>query len=87
MIRSTVESKKYCLIHLVVTATFLTEDSYLGSLTEPLTLNRYNYCVSSYKPLIQVGGKPVLKELDIPVAADSKSCTFVIGQILSNAIK
>lgn len=39
------------------------------------------------KPLIQVGGKPVLKELDIPVAADSKSCTFVIGQILSNAIK
>ena len=39
------------------------------------------------KPLIQAGGKPVLKELDIPVAADSKSCTFVIGQILSNAIK
>lgn len=39
------------------------------------------------KPLIQVGGKPVLKELDIPVAADSKSFTFVIGQILSNAIK
>ena len=32
----------------MVTATFLTEDSYLGSLTEPLTLNRYNYCVSSY---------------------------------------
>lgn len=25
--------------------------------------------------------------LNIPVAADSKSCTFVIGQILSNAIK
>ena len=39
------------------------------------------------KSLIQVGGKPVLKELDIPVSADSKSCTFVIGQILSNAIK
>lgn len=39
------------------------------------------------KPLIQVGGKPILKELDIPVSADSKSCTFVIGQILSNAIK
>ncbi len=32
----------------MVTATFLTEDSYLGSQTEPLTLNRYNYCVSSY---------------------------------------
>ncbi len=36
---------------------------------------------------VHAGGKPVLKELDIPVAADSKSCTFVIGQILSNAIK
>lgn len=46
-----------------------------------LTLKTYS------KPLIQVGGKPVLKDLDIPVAADSKSCTFVIGQILSNAIK
>ena len=36
------------------------------------------------KPLIQVGGKPVLKELDIPVAADSKSCTFVICPTLSS---
>ena len=32
----------------VVIATFLTEDSYLGNINEPLTLNRYNYCVSSY---------------------------------------
>ena len=32
----------------VVTANFLTEDSYLGSINEPLTLNRYNYCISSY---------------------------------------
>lgn len=39
------------------------------------------------KPLIQAGGKPVLNGLDIPVVADSKSCTFVIGQIISNAIK
>ena len=37
-------ARYYC----VVTAVFLTEDSCLGSLTEPLTLNRYNYCVSSY---------------------------------------
>ena len=37
-------TRYYC----VVTAAFLTEDSYLGSQTEPLTLNRYNYCVSSY---------------------------------------
>lgn len=39
------------------------------------------------KPLIQVGGKPLLDGLDVPVIADSKSCTFVIGQIISNAIK
>ncbi|MFR8876456.1 MAG: sensor histidine kinase [Roseburia faecis] len=39
------------------------------------------------KPLIQAGGKPVLNDLDIPIVADSKSCTFVIGQIISNAIK
>ena len=33
--------------YYVVTATFLTEDSYLGNIVEPLTLNRYIYCVSS----------------------------------------
>ena len=32
----------------VVTANFLTEDSCLGNIREPLTLNRYNYCTSSY---------------------------------------
>ena len=37
-------ARYYC----VVTATFLTEDSYLGNQTKPLTLNRCNYCVSSY---------------------------------------
>ncbi len=31
----------------VVTANFLTEDTYLGNIIEPLTLNRYNYCSSS----------------------------------------
>lgn len=30
-----------------MTANFLTEDSYLGSINKPLTLNRYNYCISS----------------------------------------
>lgn len=29
----------------------------------------------------------MLNGLDIPIVADSKSCTFVIGQIISNAIK
>ncbi len=36
-------ARYYC----VVTADFLTEDSYLGNIMEPLTLNRYNYCVSN----------------------------------------
>ncbi len=36
-------ARYYC----VVTADFLTEDSYLGRITEPLTLNRYNYCVGN----------------------------------------
>ena len=31
----------------VTLASFITEDSYLGDITSPLTLNRYNYCVSS----------------------------------------
>ncbi|MDE5590706.1 MAG: hypothetical protein K2J60_16465, partial [Acetatifactor sp.] len=36
-------ARYYC----VVTADFLTEDSYLGNIREPLTLNRYNYCVGN----------------------------------------
>lgn len=39
------------------------------------------------KPLIQAGGKPVLEGSDVPVNADTKGCSFVIGQIISNAIK
>lgn len=31
----------------VVNGDFLTEDSYLGSINEPLTLNRYAYCIAS----------------------------------------
>ena len=48
-------ARYYC----VVTATFLTEDSYLGSRTEPLTLNRYNYCVSSYLNYTDPSGNEV----------------------------
>ena len=29
------------------TANFLTEDSYLGDILKPLTLNRYNYCAGN----------------------------------------
>ena len=48
-------ARYYC----VVTATFFTEDSYLGSQTEPLTLNRYNYCVSSYLNYTDPSGNEV----------------------------
>ena len=40
----------------VVTASFLTEDSYLGNIREPLTLNRYNYCVSNYLNYVDPSG-------------------------------
>ena len=39
-----------------MTANFLTEDSYLGSINEPLTLNRYNYCISSYPNYMDSSG-------------------------------
>lgn len=39
------------------------------------------------RPLIQSGAKIHMEELDIPVNADVKSCSFVAGQIISNAVK
>ena len=48
----------------VVTANFLTEDSYLGNINEPLTLNRYNYCISSYLNYVDPSGNaPILPVL------------------------
>lgn len=47
-----------------------------------------NSALKTYsKPLIQAGGRPVFNGLDIPVCADMKSCSFIIGQIISNSIK
>ena len=43
-----------------------------------------NSALKTYsKPLIQAGGRPVFNGLDVPVCADTKSCAFVIGQIIS----
>ena len=39
------------------------------------------------KPIIQAGGRIHMDGMDIPVCADSKSCSFIIGQVISNAIK
>lgn len=39
------------------------------------------------KPIIQAGGRIHMEGMDVPVCADSKSCSFIIGQVISNAIK
>lgn len=86
-------ARYYC----VVTATFLTEDSYLGSLTEPLTLNRYNYCVSSYLNYTDPSGNSTENDVDrilreYPILSNQKSEqaiaveSFVNG-VLGSAVK
>lgn len=39
------------------------------------------------KALIQAGGHIEIDDLNVQICADKKSCAFVIGQIVSNAIK
>ena len=39
------------------TANFLSEDTYLGDISDPLTLNRYNYVKSSYLNYVDPSGK------------------------------
>lgn len=39
------------------------------------------------KPIIQVRGELKFENLDIPVCADSKWCTFIIGQVIANSVK
>lgn len=39
------------------------------------------------KQIIAAGGKPIFKNLDIPVFADRKWCVFIIGQIIANSAK
>ncbi len=39
------------------------------------------------KTMIQSGGHINMEQLDVAVCADRKSCAFIIGQIISNAIK
>src|SRR5699024_8359004 len=39
------------------------------------------------QPIIQAGGQVQTDGLDVPVCADRKSCVFILGQILTNAVK
>ena len=64
----------------MATATFLTEDSYLGNQTEPLTLNRYNYCVSSYLNYTDPSGKWIY-EKDMEKFLNAGFIAFMIGHV------
>lgn len=48
----------------VARGSFLTQDSYLGELWQPLTWNRYNYCVSSWPNYRDPSGHSPLNYLD-----------------------
>ncbi len=67
----------------VTTTAFITEDSYLGDITEPLTLNRYNYCVSS--PLNYVDPSGFYVEDDITQTI--RSNTMLSSKAQSEAIR
>lgn len=53
----------------ITSARFLTEDSYLGDIAEPLTLNRYNYCISSWLNYVDPSGN-IAYDNTIPSPAD-----------------
>ena len=56
--------------YYVVTATFLTEDSYLGNIIEPLTLNRYVYCVASPLNYKDPSGYSVVTDIMLDVVSN-----------------
>jgi len=75
----------------VVTATFLTEDSYLGNQTEPLTLNRYNYCVSSYLNYTDPSGNSTENDVDrilreYPILSNQKSEQAIAVESFVNGV-
>ena len=61
----------------VKTAGFISEDSYLGNITDPLTLNRYNYVKSSPLNYIDPSGKS-----NIPYVGDLYD--YFSGKMLSD---
>ena len=72
-----IESQYLCARYYdVVTATFITEDFYpqdmwaLWNITEPLTLNRYNYCVSSPLNYVDPSGHAVEDSIVSSVIGD-----------------
>ena len=75
----------------MVTATFLTEDSYLGNQTEPLTLNRDNYCVSSYLNYTDPSGNSTENDVDrilreYPILSNQKSEQAIAVESFVNGV-
>ena len=75
----------------MVTAVFLTEDSCLGSLTEPLTLNRYNYCVRSYLNYTDPSGNSTENDVDrilreYPILSNQKSEQAIAVESFVNGV-
>ena len=50
----------------VMAGAFFTEDSYLGNIREPLTLNRYAYCVGNPVNYVDPSGHIMLGNTDMP---------------------
>ena len=55
----------------VATGAFFTEDTYLGNIREPLTLNRYVYCVGNPVNYVDPSGKSVENDIMKAVMSDS----------------
>ena len=55
----------------VAAGAFFTEDSYLGNIREPLTLNRYVYCVGNPVNYVDPSGKSVENDIMKAVMSDS----------------
>ena len=51
--------------YYTATAAFMSEDSYLGDISDPLSLNRYNYVKSSYLNYMDPSGHDVMSPEDI----------------------
>lgn len=50
--------------------------------------NIVNISIKTYsKLLIQANAHVIISNIDVPICADVKTCSFIIGQIISNSIK
>ena len=66
------------------TASFLSEDTYLGDISDPLTLNRYNYALSSYLNYKDPSGHDVMSPEDIMTPDDHNLSSFFYNDVKEN---